>query len=194
MNAWIDIERRHHSSRRANVKDAAVLRSIRRPSGVSSPRLSVTQHSRHWLVPVAEILTVGLPFCVFKVLTGLVILRVPALVPLGYALIALGVIDTVFNAVNLGSLALRKRPATGVCLSDFVLRRIRRTAGYDDLGSAVDVFLSFALVAAVIGLGLVLWMPRWALSIWNVAVVLNVLGAGVGRLVAALGRRDEECA
>lgn len=154
----------------------------------------MTRPSRHWLVPVAEILTVGLPFCVFKVLTGLVLLRVPALVPLGYALMGLGAVDTVFNIVNLGSLALRRCHATDVCLTDFLLRRLRRTKAYEDLGSAVDVFLSFALVAVVVGLGLLLWMPGWALSTWNVAVVLNVLGAGIGRLLAALGRRSEECA
>ena len=57
-----------------------------------------------------------------------------------------------------------------------------------ELGLAVDVFLSFALVAIVIAFGLLLRVPAWALPIWNLAVVLNVLGAGAGRLFVALRR------
>lgn len=48
------------------------------------------------------------------------------------------------------------------------------------------MFLSFALVAIVVGLGLLAHLPRWALILWNMSVVLNVLGAGIGRLVTAL--------
>jgi hypothetical protein len=32
-------------------------------------------------------------------------------------------------------------------------------------------------------------LPPWGLAAWNAAVVLNVLGAGTGRLVGALRAR-----
>ena len=42
--------------------------------------------------------------------------------------------------------------------------------------------LSFTLVAAMIGLGLLMRLRPADLGIWNVSVVFNVLGAGLGRL------------
>ena len=138
-----------------------------------------------WILPALEVLTVGLPFCVFKLLTGAIALGAPSLVPLGYALIALGVVDAVLNLVNLLALLTVQRRISGVCLTDLVLRALGRTER-PDLGLAVDVFLSFALVAIVVGLGFLVHLPRWALLMWNMSVVLNVLGAGIGRLVTAL--------
>ena len=76
-----------------------------------------------------------------------------------------------------------------------LLRRLAELAfGKSDLGLAVDVFVSFGLVALVIGAGLLPAAPAWALPLWNVAVVLNVLGAGVGRLLAAVVRSQSSSA
>ena len=128
-------------------------------------------------------MTVGLPFCAFKLLTGLVLIGT-ALAPLGVALIALGAIDLVLNALNLATLLTARRRVSGVCLADVLLGR---GAAERELALAIDMFLSFTLVAAVVGFGLLLRLPGWALATWNLAVVLNVLGAGIGRLVAAFG-------
>ena len=137
---------------------------------------------QRWVVPAAEILTVGLPFCVFKVLTGAIAVASPSVAVLGYGLLVMGAIDTLLNLVNLvGLLALRRRIAP-VCLTALVLR------ARPDLGLAIDVFLSFALVALVIGAGLFARLPSGTPPIWNLAVVLNVLGAGTGRLFSALRR------
>jgi hypothetical protein len=133
------------------------------------------------------VLSVGLPFCVFKLLTGLVVLRLGGawLRPCGVALVALGAIDAAVNLVNLVALVVAKRRVLGVCLTDVALgRRLGQ-----DVALALDVFVSFALVAIVVGFGLLLALPRWGLPLWNVAVVLNVLGAGIGQLVTAV-RRD----
>ncbi|MBK7864246.1 MAG: hypothetical protein IPJ65_37740 [Archangiaceae bacterium] len=128
-----------------------------------------------------EIATVGLPFCVFKVATGLVLLpRVPAL---GWALIALGVADAVLNVSNAGGVAFTGRRAVPVCLLEAVLSRRR------ELGTALDVGLAFALVATMVGFGLLRELPATALQGWDAAVVLNVLGAGALRVVSALRAR-----
>jgi hypothetical protein len=141
--------------------------------------------SYRWILPSAEVVTVGLPFCVFKLLTGLILIGT-ALAPLGVGLIALGAIDLVLNGLNLATLLTAHRRVSGVCLADVLLGR---GAAERELALALDMFLSFALVAAVVGFGLLLRLPAWALTLWNLAVVLNVLGAGIGRLVAALGAR-----
>lgn len=141
-----------------------------------------------WWLPSSEILTVGLPFCVFKIISGVIALSLPWFWPAGYALIALGVIDLLFNAVNLGSLLFLHRRATSVCLSDLLVQKIKRGAPDAELGLALDVFLSFALVALVVGAGGIGHMSARELALWNTAVVLNVLGAGIGRLMSALRR------
>lgn len=147
-----------------------------------------TPRDERWLALCAEILTVGLPFCVFKSLTGCIAL---AASPAGYALIALGAIDLALNLINLVSLLVRRRRFGPFCVAELLLRRVHPEAR---LGLAVDVFFSFALVALVIGAGLIGRLPPRALALWNVAVVLNVLGAGTGRLLAALrdARTDAE--
>lgn len=165
---------------------------MRRLSASRSP--SSPARARTRAVGSAEIITVGIPFCVFKLLTGLVLTQGSmhaAVMVLGYALLALGTADAVVNLVNLGSLFVRGRRLWGVCLTEIVLRRRDGSTKPDDVGVAVDVFISFVLVALAIGGGLLARMPRWALSIWNVAVVFNVLGAGIGRLLSAIARRKE---
>ncbi|AKU97696.1 hypothetical protein AKJ09_04360 [Labilithrix luteola] len=137
----------------------------------------------------AEIVSVGLPFCSFKVLTGVVLLDTPSLCALGYALLALGTVDFALNVANLVSLVTRRRRASGVCLLDLVVRRLEKGDSPSDLGIALDVFLSFALVAVVVGFGVIPRIPAWALPVWNMSVVLNVLGAGIGRLLSSLQQR-----
>lgn len=151
-----------------------------------------TSSSPPWVLPAAEILVVGFPFSVFKLVSGLVASRghgAPGLA-LGAALVVLGGLDLALNAANLVGLVLRGRRILDVCVLDALVRRLdRRAARGGDLGVALDVFLSFGLVAFAVAFGTFAAMPRWALPIWNACVVLNVLGAGVGRLFGALRER-----
>ena len=55
-----------------------------------------------------------------------------------------------------------------------------------DLGAAADVLMSFLLVALMIGLGRLASMPPGRLAAWSACVILNVLGAGLGRFGASL--------
>ena len=141
------------------------------------------------LLAAAEIITVGLPFCAFKVLTGMALLDVGAVGRAGFVLVVLGAVDLGFNLVNLGGLVVGRRRVAAVCLLAHVQRRFSRSTPPSDLGIALDVFLSFALVALVVGGGMIPHIPPALLPVWNVAVVLNVLGAGTSRLYASLQTR-----
>jgi hypothetical protein len=126
-----------------------------------------------------EIITIGFPLCGFKVITGLFFNQ--------YWLIALGAIDLFINIVNLLSLIFLKRRLFDACLLSFLVRLIKRPninakPQWQDVGNAADVFLSFTLVAYVIGGGFIKLFPSDHVVIWNISVVLNVLGAGYGRL------------
>lgn len=137
-----------------------------------------------WISASAEVLTVGLPFCVFKGLTGLVMVAHHQAVWAGAALLALAAIDIVFNVVNLLSLLAAHRRWTPTCLAQ-ALWSLGHPRGHE-IGLAIDVFVSFGLVAAMIATGALRLLPSWGATAWNVAVICNVLGAGVGRLFAAI--------
>jgi len=127
------------------------------------------------LLSILEILTVGLPFCLFKVLAGLI------LGPWGYALVLLGVCDAFLNAANLVSLAALKRQVAPVCTMSILVPAIPAFRGKDseELATSVDVAISFVLVAIVIGFGFIKAFGPIPGRLWNLAVVLNVLGAGL---------------
>lgn len=143
------------------------------------------------LVDVLEVFTVGLPFCAFKVLTGYsVMTHVPAWSLLGAALIALGILDVVVNVVNaVGLLAWRHRVLEACTLSvatRLIRRRSRVASTWQELGTAVDVLLSMALVAVMIAAGFIGRLPEALLTVWNISVIVNVLGAGVARFGQSL--------
>lgn len=129
-----------------------------------------------------EIITVGLPFCVFKLVSGMIFHQ--------YWLVALGIIDLLINLVNLVSSIFFKKRVLDTCVLSFLVHKIKKPQAdirslWLDLGNASDVFLSFALVAIVVGGGFILQMTPEQLWYWNLSVVLNVCGAGYGRLVGS---------
>ena len=140
-----------------------------------------------------EVLTVGAPFCVFKAGVGVWALGrgwAVAAVPL----LLLAAADALHNATNLAALLVRRRRAVSACVLSAVTLRwspFPRSshAWLSDLGNALDVALSFSLVAGMVGSGVLGELPAPWLRAWNAAVVLNVLGAGLGRMGSTLERR-----
>lgn len=135
-----------------------------------------------------EVLTVGLPFCGFKVLAGLSLAGSAAawaLKPLGAFLVGLGILDGLINGANLAGLLVQGRRPMAECSLAFALRPFggpsRPAEKWRDLGNSLDVLLSFALVALMIGAGRLRSLPPGRLTAWNACVILNVLGAGLGR-------------
>lgn len=129
-----------------------------------------------------EVLTVGLPFCGFKIIAGL------ALGGAGWLLVGLGALDAVINLINLaGLLAYRTRPMAA-CTMALATYPFRGSAPQKwlDLGNSLDVLLAFVLVAAMIGFGRLGALPAERLAVWNACVILNVLGAGLARFGASV--------
>ncbi|MDE2290899.1 MAG: hypothetical protein KGL53_02345 [Elusimicrobia bacterium] len=137
-----------------------------------------------------EVLTVGLPFCAFKALVGLSLQGAAA--PwraLGDALLALGAVDLLLNLANLAGLLARRRRVVDACLLGLAAKPLVRRPGpswrKEDLGNSVDVLLAMSLVAYMIGAGRLGGLAPGPLAVWNVSVILNVLGAGLLRLAGS---------
>jgi len=130
-----------------------------------------------------EIITIGLPFCVFKIVTGLFFHQ--------YWLIGLGIIDVIINLVNLLFFFFKRKRIFHACFLSFLVCFLKRPdenlkAHWQELGDSMDVLLSFTLVAYVIGGGYIKALPPVHLSVWNLSVILNVFGAGYSRVTHSI--------
>ena len=130
-----------------------------------------------------EIVTIGLPFCAFKIVTGLFFQQ--------YWLVGLGILDLIINVANLFSTIISKRRIFDACFLSFLVWVIKKhdtgmKSKWQDLGNSIDVLLSFTLVAIVIGGGFIKMLPADHLMIWNVSVILNVFGAGSSRITTSI--------
>jgi len=131
------------------------------------------------LAAVFEILTVGLPFCAFKLIAGFALSQ--------DWLTAWGIADTLINSANLLGLILLRRRATEICLLALLIRLARRPPAalrrrWQQIGTAGDMFFSFVIVAFMLGGGFLPKLSQLQLQAWNLSVILNVLGAGSMRL------------
>ena len=149
-------------------------------------------------VDLLEVLTVGAPFCGFKILSGLSLrgsghLGVEIF---GSLFICLGLMDALINAVNFGGLLVKGRRPMAACSIALAMRPRQNPSGthrkWHELGNSLDVLLSFALVALMIGAGRLRAMPPDRLAAWNACVILNVLGAGLGRFGDSLRNLSRE--
>jgi hypothetical protein len=73
------------------------------------------------------------------------------------------------------------------CLLSLIVRKFKRPSPqrksmWQDFGNSLDVFLSFTIVAIMIGGQFLKLLPANHMNLWNLAVILNVFGAGYGRL------------
>lgn len=130
-----------------------------------------------------EIITVGFPFCSFKIIAGLFFKQ--------NLLLSLGVIDLIFNALNFGSILFSGKLIVDTCFFSFLVNRLKRPPLerkiiWIDFGNSIDVMFSFLLVAFVIGGGFISQLPNASLMIWNISVIFNVIGAGLTRIYASL--------
>jgi len=139
------------------------------------------------------IITIGFPFASFKWLLGhsfFKMLFFPSNYIIGGALIVWSIIDLSINGANLLQLFFRNRYLTNVCLLTNVFAskyvHAKNSVAWGELGTALDVMLSFALVAIMVGGNLFHYLSGWETCLWSVSVVVNVLGAGITRIFLSI--------
>ncbi|HNZ02988.1 MAG TPA: hypothetical protein PKK50_02480 [Myxococcota bacterium] len=148
------------------------------------------------LQDLLEVITVGLPFCVFKLVTGKLLLFDIGLPVTGGILLVLGFMDLIINLVNVGFLIAKHRRGAGICTMTFLVglfegRAGRPSARLTEVAAALDVILSFILVVVMINAGLLAGLPRTEILMWNIAVSFNVIGAGYAQLSRAIRKLND---
>ena len=58
----------------------------------------------------------------------------------------------------------------------------------EDTGESLDVLFSFLIIAIVIGSGAIASFSPHMLLLWNISVILNIMGAGSIRLFNSIKR------
>ena len=140
------------------------------------------------LLSLLAVVTLGFPFGIFKVLCGRALLASRTGAVVGWPLVALGALDLLLNLISIPPLVSGRPARLGVCFLEHVAVRLAaRTPAWREFGLALDAMISFALVAAMITLGLLARLSPLETRVWSACVVLNVLGAGLGRLATSVG-------
>ena len=159
-------------------------------------RMPKIQYIKSHLFQVLAVLTIGFPFVGYKILCGVVIHRLyehPAADVLALMFIVWGLLDLFLNAMSLHAICCHGHTRYPYCLLALLARRqafLSKWGG--DAGDALDMLLSFSIVAWVVGQGLFGYMDGSQLKIWNICTVVNVLGAGISRLGATIAAKAAE--
>ncbi|MBI4953381.1 MAG: hypothetical protein HY908_15230 [Myxococcales bacterium] len=137
---------------------------------------------RSWAV-----LLTGIPFGIFKVGGGLIAYEDlhPAV---GGVVVAWGLVDLVLNVLSL----FFARTFSPCVLSNLGrhLETSKQEGSRELLGLAVDTLFSFSIVATVIWFRRLGSLPPAMIRVWEIAVIANVMGAGLERVW--LARRSSQ--
>lgn len=97
-----------------------------------------------------------------------------------------GFVDFILNAFSLYAVSCKGNMNYPVCLLSVFCKKHRVLSKWQDSGEALDVMLSFIIVAVVVGQNLFVFMDGSQVKLWNICTVVNVLGAGIARLGASI--------
>lgn len=142
---------------------------------------------------LTEVICVGFPFSIFKIIFGIHIFRDMNKI-FGAILIIWGFLDLIINTINLSFLIFLKRRFKRTCFLNYLaaifltVTKFTHDDGPKDLGTAVDVLLSFIIVSIVIGANYFSDFSEIEKIIWSIGVILNVLSAGFGRVLVSTKR------
>lgn len=143
------------------------------------------QYIKSHLVQLLSILTVGFPFVGYKILIGLLIRNLyegPFALCASLLFILWGLVDLVLNTICLHAITCRGNTHYPSCLLALIFRKCKRLGYWEDLGEALDVMLSFVLVAYYVGGAMYGYLDGPQVKVWNICTVFNVLGAGIARI------------
>jgi len=121
-------------------------------------------------------LTIGIPFCVFKLLCGLTAVRIgadssPLLVWAGWVVIAWASLDLMMNISRSLQDILGQPPSFEYC----TIAQAGRIVGRPLVFLAFDTFLSFSIICFMLWSGWITELSAFEASLWYAATTLNLI-------------------
>ena len=141
-----------------------------------------------FLSPAFQALTIGIPFCAFKLLFGLLALRVSAssdaLRALAWLVIAWALVDLVMNLARVYFHLTDREASIEYC----TIAQAGQFAGRPKLFLAIDTLISFSIICFVLWSGWITMLDRLESYFWYAATTLNLISISVVNIWIELRR------
>jgi cation transport ATPase len=141
-----------------------------------------------FLSPAFQALTIGVPFCVFKLIFGLLALRAGAssvsFRVLAWLVIAWALTDLIMNLVRVYFHLSGREAPSEYCTIAQAGRLLKRPG----LFLAIDTLLSFSIICFVLWSGWITLLGRQETYFWYAATTLNLISVSVVNIWIELRR------
>jgi hypothetical protein len=126
-----------------------------------------------FLSPTFQALTIGVPFCIFKLLFGMLAIRAGSglLDFLGWLIIIWAAIDLFMNLKRVAYHLSGRSSSIEYCSIAQVGRMLKRPK----LFLALDTFISFSIICFVLWSGWILLLTKMESYLWYAATTLNLI-------------------
>ena len=132
-------------------------------------------------------LTIGFPFCIFKVLCGRVAIDSGHLVA-GYVLFGWGTVDFILNLLRVIQGFIGRKPKTQFCLLSAIGSLIKQ----GPLFLAVDTFLAFGIICLVLWTGWIGKLTTLEIKFWLAATTVNLMSVGIVQIWCSYHNNGEK--
>lgn len=140
--------------------------------------------------PTFQALTIGIPFCIFKLLFGVLNIRAGTdqqslLVILGYLVILWASVDLIMNIVVVAFNTAGRKPPVEFC----TIAQIGRLFGRPKLFLAIDTLIAFCIISFVLWSGWIRLLNTIESYLWIGATTLNLISISIVNIWLELRRR-----
>ena len=141
--------------------------------------------------PTFQALTIGVPFCIFKLLFGVLSIRIGVeqssfLLLLGWLIIAWASADLAMNLTRVVYHLSGRESPVEYC----TIAQAGRIYGRPRLFLAVDTFLSFSIICFVLWSGWIKELGTIESYLWYAATTLNLISISLVNIWLEMGRRS----
>ncbi len=147
--------------------------------------------SSFFQTPTFQALTIGVPFCIFKLLLGVLSIRIgveqSSFLPLfGWLIIAWASVDLAMNLARMFFHLSGRESPFEYC----TIAQVGRFFGRPRLFLAIDTFLSFSIICFVLWSGWIKNLSTTESYLWYAATTLNLISISLVNIWLELGRRS----
>jgi hypothetical protein len=155
------------------------------------PEASQNIESSIFQTPIFQALTIGVPFCIFKLLFGILSIRIGVeqssfLLIFGWLVVAWASVDLVMNLARVLFHLFGRESLVEYC----TIAQAGRVYGRPRLFLAIDTFLSFSIICFVLWSGWIKDLGTVESYLWYAATTLNLISISLVNIWLELGRRS----
>ena len=150
--------------------------------------LAKKAEERFFLRPTFQALTIGVPFCIFKLLFGLLALRTGkpdfGLTILGWIVIVWSIADLLMNMARVVQDLAGMQSSIEYC----TIAQAGRIFSRPQLFLAIDTMVTFSIICFVLWSGWIVWLSRYESYLWYAATTLNLISISAVNVWIELSR------